>query len=146
MTERFCQWVSRCPFPQKQLVKSCTKRFRGNAADAGVRALSADEDVRPRYGVADSVHDVFMETSAYFLAVRTVVNREDPVGLMRLGAPEDEYDPEVADLIKWRKAVTAEQVSAVFLRWFGEPGAMPSDVAARIADDINQARARHAPI
>jgi hypothetical protein len=53
----------------------------------------ADEYVRPRYGAAASVHDVFMETSAYFLAVRTVVNREDPVGLMHLGAPEDEYDP-----------------------------------------------------
>jgi hypothetical protein len=87
-----------------------------------------------------------METSACFLAVRTVVNREDPVGLMHLGAPEDEYDPEVADLIKWRKAVTAEQVSTVFLRWFGGPGAMPSDMAVRIADGINQARARHLPI
>jgi hypothetical protein len=92
------------------------------------------------------VDDVFMNTSAYFLAVRTVVNREDPVGLLCLGAPEDEYDPEVADLIKWRKAVTAEQVSSVFLRWFGEPGTMPSDMAARIADGINQARARHLPI
>jgi hypothetical protein len=87
-----------------------------------------------------------MEMSAYFLAVRTVVNREDPVGLMHLGAPEDEYDPEVADLVKWRKAITAEQVSAVFLRWFGEPGAMPSDMAARIAGGINQARARHLPV
>jgi hypothetical protein len=87
------------------------------------------------------VHDVFMETSGYFLAVRAVVNREDPVGLLQLGAPEDEYDPEVADLIKWQKALTAEQVSVVFLRWFGRPGAMPSDMAARIADGINQARA-----
>jgi hypothetical protein len=87
-----------------------------------------------------------MEASAYFLAVRTVVNREDPIGLMHLGAPEDEYDPEVAELTKWRKAVTAEEVSAVFLRWFGGPGAMPSDMAARIADGINQAHARHLPI
>lgn len=87
-----------------------------------------------------------MERSAYFLAARTVVNREDPVGLLAMGAPEDEYDPEVGDLIKWRKAVTAEQVSAVFLRWLGESGAMPSDTAARIADGINQARAQHLPI
>ena len=88
---------------------------------------------------------LFMETSAYFLAVRAVVNREDPVGLLCMGAPEDEYDPEVADLIKWREAVTAEQVSAVFLRWFGESGVMASDMAARIADGISQARARHLP-
>ena len=57
-----------------------------------------------------------MELSAYFLAARAVVNREGPVGLLDIGAPEDEYDAEVRDLIKWRKAVTAEQVSAVFLR------------------------------
>lgn len=42
--------------------------------------------------------------------------------------------------------MTAEQVSTVFLRWFGETGAMPPGMAARIADGINQARAQHAPI
>lgn len=87
-----------------------------------------------------------MEISAYFLAARTVVNREDPVGLLAMGAPEDEYDPEVRDLIKWRNPVTAECVAATFLRWFGESGAMPSGMAARIADGINQARAQHMPI
>jgi hypothetical protein len=87
-----------------------------------------------------------METSAYFLAVRGVVNREDPIGLLDLGAPDDEYDPEVADLIKWRQAMTAEQVTAVFLRWFGNSGALPFGMAARIASGINEARARHLPI
>jgi hypothetical protein len=93
-----------------------------------------------------SVHDVFMELSPFFLAARMVVNREDPVGLLDPGAPQDEYDPEVGDLIKLREAVTAEQVSAVFLRWFGGSGAMSSDMAAQIADGINQARAQHLPI
>jgi hypothetical protein len=86
-----------------------------------------------------------MDRSAYFLAARIVVNREDPVGLLGMDAPEDEYDPEVKDLVKWRGAVTADQVRAVFLRWFGESGGMPSDMAARIADGVNQARARHLP-
>jgi hypothetical protein len=85
-----------------------------------------------------------MERSAYFLAVRTVVNREDPIGLLGLGCPPDEYDSEVEDLIKWRTAVTADQVSAVFLRWFGEnSGTIPSAMAVRIADGINQARSQH---
>ena len=84
---------------------------------------------------------MLMGMSAYFLTARTAVNREDPVGLLGMGAPEDEYDPEVRDLVKWRKAVTAEQVSAVFLRWFGESGVMPPDMAARIADGVNQAHA-----
>ena len=84
---------------------------------------------------------MLMGMSAYFLTARTAVNREDPVGLLGMGAPEDEYDPEVRDLVKWRKAVKAEQVSAVFLRWFGESGVMPPDMAARIADGVNQAHA-----
>ena len=88
---------------------------------------------------------MLMGMSAYFLTARTAVNREDPVGLLGMGAPEDEYDPEVRDLVKWRKAVKAEQVSAVFLRWFGESGVMPPDMAARIADGINQAHAQHLP-
>lgn len=86
-----------------------------------------------------------MEISEYFLAARAVVNREDPVGLLYVGAPEDEYDPEVRDLVKGRTAVTAEQVRGVFLRWFGEPGVMSSGMAARIAAEINLARAQHLP-
>ena len=66
-----------------------------------------------------SVHDVLMDLSPFFLAVRTVVNREDPVGLLDAGAPQDEHDPEVGNLIKLHEAVAAEQVSAVFLRWSG---------------------------
>lgn len=87
-----------------------------------------------------------MGLSPLFLAARTVVNREDPVGLLDAGAPQDEYGPEVADLIKSGEAVTAEQVRAVFLHWFGESGAMPSGMAARIADGINQASAQHLSI
>ena len=92
-----------------------------------------------------SVHDAVMDRSAYFLAARIVVNREDPVGLLGMGAPEDEYDPEVKDLVKWHEAVTADQVRAIFLRWFGESGVIPPGMAARIADGVNQARARHLP-
>jgi hypothetical protein len=84
-----------------------------------------------------------MERSARFLAVRAVVNGEDPVGLLAVGAPADEYDPEVRELVEWPGTVTAEQVSGVFLRWFGKIGVMPSDMAGRIADGINQSRALH---
>ena len=84
--------------------------------------------------------------SAYFRAVREVVNREDPVGLIGLGSPEDEYDAEIKDLIKWRDPVTADRVADVFLKWFGdETGRMPADMAARIADGINRARSEHLP-
>jgi hypothetical protein len=84
--------------------------------------------------------------SAYFLAARAVVNEVDPVGLIDMGAPDDEYDSEVEDLIKWREPVTAERVAEVFTQWFGpENGAMTPINAARIADGINAARATHLP-
>lgn len=81
--------------------------------------------------------------SPYFLAARAVVNREDPVGLLAMDAPEDEHDPEVEDLIKWREPITAEHVAEVFLRWFGASGQMSTEQAARIAAGINQARVDH---
>ena len=86
-----------------------------------------------------------MKRSPYFLAVRALVNAEDPVRLIALDCPEDEYDAEIEDLVKWRTEVTAEQVAEVFLRWFGEDGAMPEDMASRIASGINEARAQHLP-
>lgn len=89
------------------------------------------------------VNDSVMARTASFLAACTVVNREDPAGLLGFAAPEDEYDPKVDDLIKWRESVTADQVTAVFRRWVGD--VIPSDMAARIADGIKQARAQHLP-
>jgi hypothetical protein len=82
--------------------------------------------------------------SAYFLAARAAVNEVDPVGLLAFGCPDDEYDPEVEDLIKWREPVTPEHVAEVFVRWFGpEDGTMTPDEARRIAHGINAARAVH---
>lgn len=84
--------------------------------------------------------------SAYFLAARAVVNEVDPVGLIDMGSPDDEYDAEVANLIKWREPVTPERVAEVFIRWFGaESGKITPDDAARISHGINAARAAHLP-
>jgi hypothetical protein len=34
----------------------------------------------------------------WFVRVKTAVDAVDPVGLLGLGVPKDEYDPEVAEL------------------------------------------------
>lgn len=84
--------------------------------------------------------------SAYFLAVRAVVNGEDPVGLIAMGAPDDEYDPEIEDLITWRGPVSPESVAEVFHRWFGEgAGDLSHAAAARIASRVNDARRTNLP-
>jgi hypothetical protein len=67
----------------------------------------------------------------------------DPVGLVESGAPSDEYEREIDELVRWRTPVTADQVKETFLRWFGEPtGRIADDDAARLADGIADLRAR----
>jgi hypothetical protein len=55
--------------------------------------------------------------------VRAVVNELDPIGLLGMEAPENEYDPEVTDLVRLvlrDVPPTEDEVSEVFRRWFGE--------------------------
>ncbi|MEU8149173.1 hypothetical protein [Nonomuraea sp. NPDC048901] len=56
-------------------------------------------------------------------AVRALINRYDPEGLLGMGAPEDEYDPEVGDLtalVRGGEKITADAVSSVWNRWFDD--------------------------
>lgn len=54
------------------------------------------------------------------------------------GAPEDEYDPEIGDLLRWRKAVSAQDVLSVFERWFST--SIASEDAVRLAVGIARIR------
>ncbi|MET9339023.1 hypothetical protein [Nonomuraea sp. NPDC003804] len=56
-------------------------------------------------------------------AVRALINRYDPEGLLGMGAPEDEYDPEVGDLatlVCGGDEITADAVGFVWNRWFND--------------------------
>jgi hypothetical protein len=58
-----------------------------------------------------------------YAAIRVLVNEADPIGLIEGGAPEDEYDLEVNDLVRLvLRADPFEQkdVDAVWVRWFGD--------------------------
>ena len=53
-----------------------------------------------------------------------ILYRQDPIGLARLGAPHDEYEPEVGTIIpRLSSAASAEDVTRIvyeeFSRWFG---------------------------
>jgi hypothetical protein len=67
-----------------------------------------------------------------FHRARRVVNHVDPVHLIAIGAPDDEYDPEVRDLIRLTQPVSPADVANVFGAWFG-PGAVADEDAAAIA-------------
>jgi hypothetical protein len=60
-------------------------------------------------------------------ATRVVVNKHDPIRLIEMGARDDEYDPEVADLVRLvlsEDPIDDAAVDAVWVRWFGEGYAM----------------------
>src|SRR2546421_12242594 len=82
--------------------------------------------------MAGSRHEAYRDA---FGAVRRVVNRLDPVGLIATGAPDDEYDPEVTDLVRLvmrSEAFSESDVAEVWCRWFGdEYGLLPDDPSLR---------------
>ena len=69
------------------------------------------------------------------------MNAEDPVGLLAMCAPEDEYDPEVNDLLSRSAAVTHARVREVFLEWFGkDTGRLDAPTVERIAAGLEALR------
>ena len=65
--------------------------------------------------------------------VSHLLREADPLGLIAIGAPDDEYDPEVSTILpRLREANTAVDVQRIvheeFVRWFG------ADIAGPITD------------
>jgi hypothetical protein len=64
-----------------------------------------------------------------FAEVRRILNRHDPVGLIRMGMPEDEYEPEVGTILpRLREAARPQDVQRLlheeFQHWFGSDTSM----------------------
>lgn len=74
----------------------------------------------------------------YREAMRRMVNEVDPMALIAGGSSHDEYDPEISELLKWRRVVTPEQVHETFKRAFSMP--ISDDAALCIADGIGRIR------
>lgn len=67
---------------------------------------------------------------ALVAAVEQAINDADPIGLLELGAPADEYSPEIGTIVP--RVVQAQNVDEItvalyeeFLRWFGDGTAGP---------------------
>lgn len=62
-------------------------------------------------------------------AVSACLNRHDLLGVLDLGAPADEYDPEMDDFVRLLAAgypITADTVAGVWDKWFGDPAVQPA--------------------
>ena len=56
-------------------------------------------------------------------AVTAILNAHDLLGVLELGAPADEYDPEMQDFVLLKAAgtfITPEVVAMVWHKWFGD--------------------------
>src|SRR5271154_3306458 len=67
-----------------------------------------------------------------FVAVREVIHRWDPYGLVSSGAPADEWDSEIASVVAQIPHIksdsdAAQTISKVFSRAFQPQGFAPSD-------------------
>lgn len=60
-----------------------------------------------------------------YIVVKGVIDEWDPIGLLGMGSPEDEYDPEIRDIVRLLSSIKsvdelAERINRVFIKWFEE--------------------------
>lgn len=113
---------------EKEALKNFDRQFAESMKDP-LFALNLDS-VKSKHG------DKFME-------LRTIVNRYDPIGLIDIGAPEDEYESEVKTIIvQLYRNMTEQQIHDLvykeFMRWFDNDAstAGPKDAYKELAEDI----------
>ena len=72
----------------------------------------------------------------YRAALLALFQAEDPARLIKLGAPDNEYEPEVGSVVGWSSAATVDGVRNLMLHWFDDWGRMSDEDAGRLADGI----------
>jgi Domain of unknown function (DUF1871) len=60
-----------------------------------------------------------------FNTIKEVINEWDPIGLLDDGEPDDEYTPEIRDIVQLLTSIKSVDelaviIHKVFLKWFGE--------------------------
>jgi hypothetical protein len=60
----------------------------------------------------------------YFF-VKKIIDEWDPIDLLNMGCPVDEYDPEIREIVQLLRNINsvdelAIEINKVFIKWFGE--------------------------
>ena len=94
--------------------------------------------------IALNLDSVKSKQGIRFKDLKSIINRHDPIGLIDIGAPEYEYEPEVKTIIvQLRKDMTEQQVHDLiyqeFLRWFEDESTVgPKETYKELATDIHE--------
>lgn len=70
--------------------------------------------------------------------VEKVINRHDPLGLLKMGAPKDEYEPEITELVNRsnnQSNLDWQDITKVFESWF-YPGCISPELARKIEQEL----------
>ena len=73
--------------------------------------------------------------------VKQAIDQADPIGLLDIGCPDDEYNPEIEQVMAYVTAYSdpvllGERIHQTFVKMFDESIAGPLDVYHRIARQI----------
>jgi hypothetical protein len=60
-----------------------------------------------------------------YSSVKKAIDEWDPIGLLGMGCPDDEYDPEIRDIVRLLSEINsldelAVGIQKVFIKWFEE--------------------------
>ena len=88
--------------------------------------------------------DIKTKYEALVAAVTLAIDEADPIGLLKIGAPPDEYSPEVGTVVpRVSHATDVEEVKRIlheeFVRWFGGKIAGPEMTYEALAKQVWQA-------
>ncbi len=92
--------------------------------------------------MALDINSVKKQFEGTFLELRAIINKHDPLGLIGIGAPLDEYEPEVKTIIvqfKNRQSLNEihDLVYNEFLRWFEDESTIgPKEAYKNLVMDI----------
>jgi hypothetical protein len=78
---------------------------------------------------------------ALYSKVSRLVRKADPLHLIAIGAPDDEYDPEISTILPRLRAGTSRNdvhriVHEEFVHWFGADIAGPAEMYAPVSEEI----------
>ena len=76
-----------------------------------------------------------------YIQVSRLVREADPIGLIAIGTPKDEYDIEVGTILpRLREATSARDVQGIvheeFVHWFTAEIAGPLEIYAAVSEEI----------
>jgi hypothetical protein len=81
------------------------------------------------------------EYAGIFSTVSGILRRHDPVGLVAIGAPPHEYEPEVGTILPRLREISSEEdacriTTEEFVKWFGDDTIHDAEALKRCGTDI----------